>query len=348
MAPDLGSLQLDQVIVHDVPARKVGGGGAGPTYSDVESPLTTELANYFREKIAKSLASSAYAVELALPSDSPMPTLVQDQLGPRLKTFIAMSQEAAGHLYASQKGSNPPGLLILVAATVAGAPALGILKLEREDGVRVHPETRSDGHHTFSLEVIRDLMLTERTRVFKAGLFVKNGADASIDGLVSDKQRGYLPTTEVADFFLKKFLGCKLRESPEVTTKRFFQAAETFINEQVDDPAVQAQYHVALLAELNSQPDAVAPRTFAWEHLESEHRQPFVDALVSAEVPTDQFQKDRSLIAPRLKRTAVDFTSGLLLMGPPDAFDAHVTIESAGDGQSRVEIVDTVKKFRGK
>jgi hypothetical protein len=61
-----------------------------------------------------------------------------------------------------------------------------VLKLEREQGARVELAVTSGGR-TFSVQHLRDLMLTERTKVFKVGLFVQTGADlASIDGAVCD------------------------------------------------------------------------------------------------------------------------------------------------------------------
>ena len=64
-------------------------------------------------------------------------------------------------------------------------------------------QSQLEGKSTFNLEHLRDLMLTQKTKVFTVGLFVQMGNTLeSIDGAVSDNQRGYYPTTEVADFFL--------------------------------------------------------------------------------------------------------------------------------------------------
>lgn len=164
-----------------------------------------------------------------------------------------MSQEMARHLYLCQKGNSPEGLLTVCEVDVAGHRGLAVLKLEREQGARVELANTSGGR-TFSVQHLRDLMLTERTKVFKVGLFVQTGADlASIDGAVCDTQKSYDGT--VAHFFLEQFLGCRLREKPELTTKRFFEATERFINEQVTEPEKKAQYQVALLAELNGTRD---------------------------------------------------------------------------------------------
>ena len=116
-------------------------------------------------------------------------------------------------------------------------------------------------------------MLTEKTRVFKVGLFVQSGTELlQIEGAVSDLQRGYRPTTEVADFFLKKFLGCELLEAPEITTKRLLQTTESFIREVVDDPQTKARYEIAILSELSSQSAEFHPRDCATQDFDTDHR----------------------------------------------------------------------------
>lgn len=63
------------------------------------------------------------------------------------------------------------------------------MKLTHERGARVeHGEEGSN--HTLSVEFIRSLMLSDATKVFKAGLFWVSSDDV-YQGIVSDQQRGY-------------------------------------------------------------------------------------------------------------------------------------------------------------
>jgi hypothetical protein len=192
-------------------------------------------------------------------------------------------------------------------------------------------------------------MLTERTRVFKVGLFVPRGKLLeTIEGLVSDKQRSYRPRTEVAEFFLTKFLGCILRDEPEVATKRFFQAAEDFINQKVDDPIQKARYQMALLAELQSERRAIRPRQFAEANFRVADRQSFIEFIGSQGVSTSQVEKNAALIQGQLQRMQIDFQSGLAVFGSPESFDRHVKMKTLDDGGMRVEIEDRVKAVRGR
>lgn len=348
MRVDLGRLRVDKVIVHDIPTRRVGDGGQSPILSEIESPLNQELKNYFREKIVGTLAATAFEVIFDSSSSSPVSSLVLDCLGSQTTDFVSMSRDLAHHLYNTQTGVNPPGLLCVAQVKIEQQGGIAIIKLEREAGVRLQQD-QLQGKSTFRLEHIRDLMLTEKTKVFKVGLFVQMGTTLeSIEGVVSDTQRGYYPTTEVADFFLKKFLGCKLREAPAVTTKKLFQATEDFIHEEIAEPEVKARYEIALLAELGSQARTFDPRTFASMHLRVEDRQKYVDYLNNAAVTPQPFDKDISLIETHLKRIQLDFQSGISVLGSPETFQEHVKMTDLDDGRTRLEIEDRVKRMQGR
>jgi hypothetical protein len=210
-------------------------------------------------------------------------------------------------------------------------------------------QARVEDKRTFNIEHLRELMLTSKTKVFKIGLFVKrDGSDGGIEGAVSDKQRGYLPKTEVADFFLKRFLGCNLVEAPDVSTKRFFNATEEFINEEVDDPLRKARYNIALLAELNDTGTVLRPRDFAQRHLDVDDRQRYITFLETKDVPTTAIQKDKTLIAGQIQRLQIDFSSGLAVLGSPESFREHVQMSQLDDGRTRVQIEDRLNRVHGK
>lgn len=349
MNVDLGRLSVEKVIVHDIPARPVRGGGQLPSLSEVESPLTQVLKNYFRERIIRTLTTAGYDVCFDPTSPSPVPTLILGNIGlGHTNLFVLMSQKIAQHLYDSQTGVNPAGLLCVAEVSLGTERCLAILKLEREAGVRLE-HTVVGGKTTFNLEHLRELMLTDKTRVFKVGLFIQKGRELkTIEGYVSDNQRGYHPTTEVADFFLKRFLGCKLREEPQIYTKRLFLTTEAFIHEQVKEPEVKAHYEIALLSELGSQSNTFSPRRFAEQHMRLEDRQPYIEWLSQSQIQPQQFDKDIGLIETHLKRIELNFESGISVLGNPNTFDEHVKVKDLDGGLTHVEIEDHIKTVQGK
>lgn len=85
--------------------------------------------------------------------------------------------------------------------TTNAGPCVSVIKLEREEGVRVRLDL-VDGQRVIDLEFLRDLTLTDKTKVFKTSILVLDDADitASLYGAVSDDQRGRIEGGGVANF----------------------------------------------------------------------------------------------------------------------------------------------------
>ncbi len=340
MSRDIGTLFVERLIVHDVPSRIVGGSSAEPTLSDEECELTPDLITFFRQKIVGSLVKRAFDVQFDPSVHSVVPDLVFDILGEQQRDFVDVSRVMATHLYGAQTGVNTSGLLVVVQTTIERVRSLAILKLEKETGARVYP-AQTNGRTTFTIEQLRDLMLTTNTRVFKVGHFVQEGNNVTtIEGLVSDNQGGKQQSGGVADFFLRRFLGCRYRELPEVTTRRFFEATELFLNDVIEDPERKVSYQMALLVTLTSQYNTVTPSGFAESHFALEDRQPYLQALQRAQVPTEEFPKDLSQLSSRLQRLKFEFENGVVILAPPNSVErgGEVTVTDMGGSRARVVV----------
>jgi hypothetical protein len=339
---DLGRFFIDELIVHDIPKRT--GEGPSPTLSEIASDLDNALLNLFRERINRSLSRRYRAeVENNPDTDSPVPTYVWDVLGDAGQ-LVDASRGMATRLFESQPKISPEGLLVVGRGSVAGATAITICKLEREDGIRVR-QTQRDGARTFSVNYLRDLMLGKNTKVFKAALFV--GADGNrLEGLVSDDQSQYDESGTIATFWLSKFLGCQLRVEADVSTERFFNTTQDWLN-TLSDADKRARYQIALLAEMNSTANSITPTAFATTHLQEEDRQPYRDYLADRSAPLSRFEKSVRLIEPRLSKMSVGYEeSGLRLIGSPESMGAYVAFPE-GETDGPTQIHDRVKRVRG-
>ena len=345
---DLGTFFVDQIVVHDVPRNNTSTTPAEIIYSDAASPLTPELRNFFKEKTTQSLGRHGYAVEHDPEQKSPVPELIEAVMSDPSE-LIPSSRKIARHLYDSQPAVSNPGLLVALLGRAENATCLGILKLEREDAIRVEETTLPSGDKTFSVAHLRDLMLGKHTRLFKASAFRMPGADSSsLDGVVSDDQRGYNPTTEVATFFLARFLGVKLRTAPDVATKSFFEATQGWIEAQVEEPEKKARYEIALLGEMNRQAHTISPNSFATDNLDVNDRQSYRDHLKAVDAPTASNEKHIKLVSAKVKRLSMRFAeSKLKLSGPPEDIDKFVTINPTDSDGAPVEIHDHVDEISG-
>jgi hypothetical protein len=250
------------------------------------------------------------------------------------------------HLHNSQTGVNPGGLVTVVDCHIGKGKAIGILKLEKEEGVRLR-QTQHEGKRTFDVQFIRDLILTKKTKLFKIGLFVAS-PQHEFSGIVCDEQRGYLPRTEIAGFFLESFLGCRLVEDPRVSTKQFFLSAQDFFNKEIQDPELRAKAITHLVSELTNQRTQINIKTFARDNLPVEYRAAFVDYIHAHGVVAPTIVKDTTLVDSQTAKLAIEFQSGATVTCDREAFGESVRLRNLPSGNARVEIEGKLKKVRTK
>ena len=347
MQIDLETFYVDKVIVHHLPQKLEDDASLQPIFSDVESPITSELKNYLRERLVKSLSAGAFPVVADPNTTSPVPAALEEYLTTD-GDLVATSRLIGQHLFNSQTRQNLAGLLCVAATRLEGRRSLVVLKLEMEEAVRLGAEEHG-GKTTFYLELLRDLVLNKNTRVLKVAFFQIGPEGNWLTGIVADKQRGFQPQTAVADFFLNKFLGCTLADAPEITTKRFFTLVQDFVNERVEDPVQKAQYQASLIAELVSDEPAVSAADFAERYLEEEHQHELTRFVNESHFPADHtFEKDNQLIDSRLRRIQIEFSNGMVLIARPEVLDAHLRQTPLGNGRARFEFEDSVKEIHGR
>lgn len=213
----------------------------------------------------------------------------------------------ANLLQAVQHSISPGGIFLYGAGTLDGLPALIIAKLEHEQGVRARQTILPGGETVFDVKLLRDLLFTTGSKVYKVALFSDADVnDANVKGVVVDKQA---VGSSVASYYLSQFLGCKLAERPDVLTERFHDAAQSWIND-VPEPEKRGRYEVALLSELQSNRSTVSVDRFASNHLDLLDRDDFRNNM-HASVPLREFDKDVTLIASKSGASGSRWRRGL-------------------------------------
>ncbi len=330
-----------EVIIHEVPQRFVGGPAQQLTLSDRAEPLSGQLRTFFEGKLRGSLARHGFDVEHDPQSPSAVPGLIAGIVADP-EAVVAASQQMAEQLHHVQTGVNPAGLLCVALGTTEGAPSVAVLKVERENGVQVRPQRRGSGR-SLTMHFLDDLMITGKTRIFKASIFEGDTVER-LAGRVADDQRGLEHPSEVASFFLSSFLGCRLKTIPSIATKEFFLATEQFIDEQVADPERKADYTVALLAAMKAPSRDIRPRDFAEQYFEATDRTPYRQFMAERNVAVDQaFEKDTELVANRIRKVRMETRHGLLILGPDNEVRDRVEV-----GAEQVVINDRVVKTQGR
>lgn len=342
----LETFSIDSAMIHDVPR----GNSRLEKLILTDDPiaLDVDLRAYFVRKIVSSLTEHGVDV-VADPNED---ASVRDAVARIISApgeLPEASREIAARLSAVQTGVNPAGLLVVATGKVGGKPCASVLKLEREQGLRFRINT-SNGRKTVDLEHLRDLTLTDKTKVFKTSVLGAGGrgrvSAETVTGRVSDDQRGDA-ATGVATFFLGRFLGCRLRDSPEKTTLVFVEAATAFINDEVKDPQRKGRYQVALLAVLQDHTVELQPKRFASTHLDANDRPTFLDRIRKAGLDPDvPFPKETRLV--KVNGFHWTFESGMVLVGSTDDLEDRVKVRPPDAIVPGVEINDALKTLRGR
>lgn len=341
---NLDSFQLGTLVVHDVPQPDEERDALVLTNAEV--PLDAQLRGYFERKITQSLRNRG----LEVIADATGAAVVRDGVASVLGEpgeLVAVSQAFARHLDQSQTKRNPAGLLAVGTGSIDEGEVVAVLKLEREQGLRLQFEVVGD-HAEVLLQFLRDLTLTDKTKIFKTSLLrlEQAGDPETMYGLVSDDQRGREEGLGVASFFLATFLGCQLKTNPEKATRDFVVATEQFINEDVASDERRADYYVALLAKMQDQTLDLRPRDFANDNLRPNDRPRFLERVAQHGLdPDTTFEKDTSLA--KVKGFRMLFEHGMVLVGGPDDLDGRVQVPDAAGAQG-VVIQDVLKRLTGR
>jgi hypothetical protein len=341
------TLSLKSVIVHQVPA-KSDASATGPLLSEAPSPNNAPVFQFFRQRMSGVMANKGLPVEpdaariAAEPKVATVLTAAQAFIDDD-KNLVTASQAIAQRLYDTQDGRNPAGILVVVRGEVDGLPCGGILKLEHERGVQAAPSTDANGKRIFDVILHNDLLLTQTTAVFKSAVFRHtSAADTTLLAEASDLQA----ERDLAGFFLTQFLGCKLQDDPPEATRKYFEAAEDFINTAVTDPEKRARYEGALLALMNSSTPTITPKRWARDNLDTADADPLLAHLKASGANTTSFPKDVAKIKGRIRRIAYGFESGIKLVGSPEAMDDHVAIDKTAP-TTKVTITDQISTMKG-
>jgi hypothetical protein len=341
---DVTTFQVGSAVIHDVPRPEQGD---DIVLTDAPVPLDAQLRGYLRRKIVESLEHRGLDV-IADPEGSPV---VRDAVAAILgdeEQLVTASKGIAGHLDKSQNRRNTAGLLIVLTGAVDDAPAVAVLKLEREQGLRLRIESK-DGQSLVDLQFLRDLTLTDKTKIFKTSIFQieKAGVAETMFGRVSDDQRGRDDGTGVATFFLSTFLGCKLRTNPAKATMDFVAAAEAFVNEDVTGDDRKGRYLVALQAALQDQQLDLVPKQFANSQLEPDDRPAFLSRISEGGLdPQVAFTKDTSLV--KTKGFRLTFSHGMVLIGSQQDLRERVELPAEGKIAEPVKLRDSIQMLRGR
>ena len=327
---------MKNVIIHEILKQKRGDEKEPPIYSEIESDLNNESKKFLKSLLINSIGSkNAHGISFNEDSDSPVPEIIKKILSSDFDSyeFITLSKQISEHLNNTQSGINSAGFILILHGFNDSKKVIGILKLEKQEGAQLK-QSKRDGKNTFEITNIKDLILSKNTKLFKIGMFNKE-SDDSYGGTICDNQ---LSTKgDVAHFFLRGFLGCKLNADYAIETKNFFKYSIDFFKNNIEDPLIQNQYKLHLQSYVSSQSRIINTRTFATTYLNTEDRTNYEKYLDEKDVPI-KILKDIIYIELDLKKHLYEFENGIRIIGTNNDFEENVKLRPLENGDTRATV----------
>jgi hypothetical protein len=340
---DFSTLSIQNVIIHEVIKQNKSDDKVPPIYSEIESPLDNEIKNFLKDKVINTIGSKR-SQEIILNEElpSPLPEIVTAFFSNNFENniFINLSKKIASHLNEIQGGRNPGGFVNILQGSNCNQKIIGILKIEREEGARLEQSERN-GKKTYEITNIKDLVLSPHTKLLKICVFYK--IDEVIEGRICDNQ--LTSKGEVADFFLKSFLGCQLKYNPATKTKEFYEASLRFIKDKVDDPRIQSKYKLHLHSYISNEGRKINPRIFATSSLDVNYRDEYERYLGHKGIEIGDFIKDTSYIDSKIEKMMLEFENGIQIVGTQRDFDQKVSVQSLENGNTKAIVESKLKKI---
>jgi len=341
---DFSTIQINRIVVHDIPKHRKGDTSTEPNYSERESTISWTLKLFFKDKVTQSLASTnSLKVVYDENNGSPIHYLINNLFASDGDSIVEESKTIARHLFDSQLGNNAAGILMVIFGTIDQLPICILMKLERDKGaqLKLDPETQS-----FDIEEVQNLMLTQKTKIFKVALFINRDERAlDFDGIIADHQIDFKQKKEPVSWFLTKFLGCFAFDAPKITTQKFYNYTRSYI-ETLPEPLDRAKYIMDLNSYVQKNSQTLNPREFADDYFQSsEHKNNYREYLNTKNFSFQAFPKDNSQIQRKIKKITLLFENDISIVGSSGSFDDRVKLEKLESGQHKAEIVSKIRKI---
>jgi nucleoid-associated protein YejK len=341
---DTGLLKINKIVIHDVPKHKMGDTSILPIFSEHESEISDVLRMLFKEKISSALQKhTAFRISYDTQSNSPVPLFIS-KIMQKEDDFISLSKQITQHLYDIQNGNNSAGIVMIIMGIIKQYPICVILKLERDKGAQLKLDTVTK---TFNATEIENLMLTEKSRMYKVALLVnQSDFDVQFDGMIFDFQNKINNKKDLNTFFMSDFLGCKPFQEPRTTTKKFYELTYAFID-TIEDPITKIKYFTDLNSYLQKNQSTICPKEFAQDYFqETQHKNDYKIFLTQKEFLFESFVKDTDCINAKIKKLSIDFVNGISIVGTNGVLDDRVKLTTLDDGEHKAEIKSKIKEVK--
>lgn len=328
----LENLTISRVCMHEVHRRLEDGESVPPTLSEELLILEPRAMDEFGRRVIAAFKSNAQCVDMAIVdhNEGSVIALGAAFLTAREPGFIRNSRLMAEKLAGAQTSRAIPGGLVVVFDGTVGNPRrrfFGVMKAELHEGFLKGADLQA----TF----VENLFLSPKTKLYKIGLFVSDGATPRPNlpegwmATIYDTQISATQRDSAATYFHRTFLGLELPSNSAQQVKQFFKLTKQFIEDADLDSEQKTDLHNSLYTYLKvDREETVQTSRFAERFMDDDTADEYVAHMRRSRFPAGAIPKDLSEIDGMLRRRRFRFPRSITLSGPPEAIRDLVSVET--------------------
>ena len=348
---DIRINQITRAIAHEVVKITRGAPPARPAVvsNSLLSLEDREAEELMRSRLIATFGQGSKCVDVQVEA----PTAFNDltfMLDAADQDFINRSQTLASSLSNAQTaGSIKAGVAIFMQGVCfydgQELRFIAVIKADPDQALR---KTITNG--IIRLDYVNNLLFGNSQRLLKIALLIEEQRETANRATaqrvpedfaikVFDHLMDNSSDNNAAAYFYRTFLGCRLAENSAVKSRQFFDITETFIMSSPN--LTQEQKEVCrggLFSLMRGNTEIIEPAAVAREILPPAIHDDYI-AYCGSEGITEAFSKDNSLIANKLKKRTIKFSSRVTLYAQTDILRDNVKIENQdAEGWTLVKI----------
>jgi nucleoid-associated protein YejK len=338
------NLKINKIVIHQIFKRKEDGNMIMPARGNSFIKFDASALDTFRIRVTDALGEKSKAVEMSIfeSDEKSTPYLISKLHDASDTQYIEQSYEIAKILAQSQKKTNMPGGIVAIFTGTFGSDNRKFVGVIKAEIYSAYQKKVSELTEEITLEYVKEAILTPATKLYKtAGFFErKDSCDSTNiedrwDVFISDSQISKLDGKAAAKYFYSNFLGCCYPESSARTTKKFYEATQSYIKNLELNPETKSDFYNALNGYLKYELSGlIAPKEFGTRYFSAELLDDYIEHLTENDVPTTAFTRDTEHILSKLKTRKISFKHDVRLTAPADAFRNLVEIKSIEEDAS--------------
>lgn len=328
----LENLTIGRVCLHEIHRRPEDGPQLRPTYGQGLLQLNADAMAAFRSRVVAAFKTNAQCMEMSIREYGAGSIIERGVALVEIPTpeFVQHSRAFADALASAQASRQIPGGLMVVFDGTLGHPAtqfFGLMKAELHEGfIKTN---------NLQAQFVSDLFLSPKTKLYKIGLFISDGADPRLDlpngwrPVVYDSAMTAAQRDNAATYFYSTFLGLDVPQNAAQQVKKFFEQTKAFIKATNLPEDEKVDLYNGLYSYLKlDRSNTIQTSRFAQTYMEGDLADDYLQHMRQLRFPAEAIAKDISELAGVLRWRKLRFPRAITLSGPPDAVRDLVQIEA--------------------